>query len=102
MTSTPSSSSFSAMSNFSSRSIEHPGDCSPSRKVVSKMRILFCGIGFPPVGKTKQQHPKHEESRSQSYYLYRKIINCDTITRPCRPDNNHRLEERWTSTSSKY
>ena len=37
ITSTPISSSTAAISNFSSRFIEAPGDCSPSRRVVSKM-----------------------------------------------------------------
>ena len=37
MTSTPNSSSTWAMRNFSSRFIDAPGDCSPSRRVVSKM-----------------------------------------------------------------
>ena len=37
ITSTLSSSSCAATCNFSSRFIEQPGDCSPSRKVVSKM-----------------------------------------------------------------
>jgi hypothetical protein len=40
-----------AIRTFSVRFIEQPGDCSPSRKVVSKMLTLFCGMGFPPVGK---------------------------------------------------
>jgi len=36
-----------AMRSFSSRVIEAPGDCSPSRKVVSKMMSLrsWCGLG---------------------------------------------------------
>ena len=37
MTSTPMSSSTLAMRSFSSRFMDAPGDCSPSRKVVSKM-----------------------------------------------------------------
>ena len=37
ITSTPSSIRASAMRIFSSRFMENPGDCSPSRKVVSKM-----------------------------------------------------------------
>jgi hypothetical protein len=40
MTSTRSRSSCRAMRSFSSRVIEAPGDCSPSRKVVSKMMSL--------------------------------------------------------------
>ena len=40
MTSTRSRSSWRAMRSFSSRVIDAPGDCSPSRKVVSKMTIL--------------------------------------------------------------
>ena len=39
ITSTPSSCSASAMRSFSSRFIEKPGDCSPSRSVVSKMMM---------------------------------------------------------------
>ena len=38
-TSAPSSCSASAMRSFSSRFMEKPGDCSPSRRVVSKMMI---------------------------------------------------------------
>ncbi len=37
ITSTPSSASASAMRSFSCRFMEKPGDCSPSRSVVSKM-----------------------------------------------------------------
>jgi hypothetical protein len=40
MTSTRRRSSWRAMRSFSSRVIEAPGDCSPSRKVVSKMMSL--------------------------------------------------------------
>jgi hypothetical protein len=40
MTSTRSRSNCRAMRSFSSRVIEAPGDCSPSRKVVSKMMSL--------------------------------------------------------------
>ena len=39
ITSTPSSASISAMRIFSSKFIEAPGECSPSRSVVSKMMI---------------------------------------------------------------
>src|ERR1044071_5948739 len=51
MTSTPRRASLFAIRTFSVRFIEQPGDCSPSRKVVSKMLTLFCGMGSPPVGK---------------------------------------------------
>ena len=39
MMSTPSASSCAATRSFSSRFIEQPGDCSPSRSVVSKIRM---------------------------------------------------------------
>jgi hypothetical protein len=41
MMSTPISSSTAAMRRFSSRFIDAPGDCSPSRSVVSKMKTRF-------------------------------------------------------------
>ena len=41
MTSTPSASSRSATSSFSSKVMVAPGDCSPSRRVVSKMMTRF-------------------------------------------------------------
>jgi hypothetical protein len=54
ITSTFSRSSWRAMRSFSSRVIEAPGDCSPSRKVVSKMINLsamwfswFLVVGWP-------------------------------------------------------
>src|SRR5690348_15790055 len=47
MTSTPRRSSWRAISIFSSRYIEQPGDCSPSRRVVSKIAIFSVGIGSP-------------------------------------------------------
>src|SRR6185369_5827648 len=51
MMSTPRSWSLLAIRTFSVRFIEQPGDCSPSRKVVSKMLTRLCGMGCPPVGK---------------------------------------------------
>ena len=47
ITSTFSRSSWRAMRSFSSRVIEAPGDCSPSRKVVSKMNRRSV-TAFPP------------------------------------------------------
>src|ERR1044072_7208894 len=64
MTSTPRSWSLFAIRTFSVRFIEQPGDCSPSRKVVSKMLTLFWGMG----GNATEGWAK-----SQSYNLYRKI-----------------------------
>ena len=46
MTSTCSRSSCRAMRSFSSRVMEAPGDCSPSRKVVSKMMSLSVMVGL--------------------------------------------------------
>jgi hypothetical protein len=46
MTSTRSRSSCRAMRSFSSRVIDAPGDCSPSRKVVSKMMSLSVMVCF--------------------------------------------------------
>ena len=43
ITSTPSSASASAMRSFSRRFMEKPGDCSPSRSVVSKMMTRLSG-----------------------------------------------------------
>ena len=47
MTSTPRSTSAWATSSFSSRFMLQPGDCSPSRSVVSKIDDVawFCGHG---------------------------------------------------------
>ena len=47
ITSTPSRSSWRAMRTFSSKFIEQPGDCSPSRKVVSKIVMRSVGIVSP-------------------------------------------------------
>jgi hypothetical protein len=41
MMSTPSFSSWAATFSFSSRFIEQPGDCSPSRSVVSKINTVL-------------------------------------------------------------
>ena len=46
ITSTPSASSWSAMRTFSSRFIEYPGACSPSRSVVSNIWIVFMRVSF--------------------------------------------------------
>src|ERR1044072_71627 len=64
MTSTPRSWSFIAIRTFSRRFIEQPGDCSPSRKVVSKMLTLFCGM---------EEDATEGWAKSQSYNLYGKI-----------------------------
>ena len=48
-TSTPSSAKHSAIRSFSSMFIEKPGDCSPSRKVVSKM-MMRSGSSEPKLG----------------------------------------------------
>ena len=44
ITSTPNSSRASATRNFSFNVMEHPGDCSPSRNVVSKIITLFLSL----------------------------------------------------------
>ncbi len=49
MTSTPNAASASAMRSFSARFIEKPGDCSPSRSVVSKMMTRSSGM-LPKLG----------------------------------------------------
>ena len=46
ITSTPNSSNTLEICNFSSKLIEAPGDCSPSRIVVSKIIILFLSLIF--------------------------------------------------------
>ena len=48
ITSTPRASSWRAMSSFSARFMLQPGDCSPSRSVVSKILIRFMW-GKPPL-----------------------------------------------------
>ncbi len=48
MMSTPRSDSAAATSNFSSRFIVAPGDCSPSRRVVSKMRTRCTPVSVMP------------------------------------------------------
>src|SRR6185369_12906655 len=72
MMSTPRSWSFCAIRTFSVRFIEQPGDCSPSRKVVSKMLTLFCGMGFPSCGQANEDATEGW-ANSQSYNLYRNI-----------------------------
>jgi len=49
ITSTPRSRSASAMRSFSSRVMEKPGDCSPSRRVVSNMMTRFSS-SLPKLG----------------------------------------------------
>src|SRR6185369_3997667 len=72
MMSTPRSWSLLAIRTFSVRLIEQPGDCSPSRKVVSKMLTRFCGMGFPSCGQATE-NATEGWAKSQSYNLYRKI-----------------------------
>src|ERR1044072_10030047 len=74
MMSTPRSWSFIAIRTFSRRFIEQPGDCSPSRKVVSKMLTLCCGMGFPSCGQANE-NATEGWANSQSYNLYGKIKN---------------------------
>src|SRR5256884_4906126 len=87
MMSTPKPSSFRARRTFSSRFIEQPGDCSPSRKVVSKIfkRSVF----------TQPQSPKGWmvatiSGKSQSYNFYDNIIFCDSIRLFVSSDNHPR------------
>src|ERR1044072_3437070 len=72
MMSTPRSWSLFAIRTFSVRFIEQPGDCSPSRKVVSKMLTLFCGMEYPSRGQANEDATEGW-ANSQSYNLYRKI-----------------------------
>ena len=57
MTSTPSFSSCRAISTFSERFMLHPGDCSPSRKVVSKTLMRLIKI-VPPVSLSRHRQQK--------------------------------------------
>src|SRR5205807_6986077 len=89
ITSTPSDCSFRARSSFSVRFIEQPDDCSPSRRVVSK--ILIRSTFFIPhprfliVGES--QNDRIGPAKSQSYNSYDKITNCDSITKAEGLDN---------------
>ncbi len=56
MMSTPSASSWAATRSFSSRFMEQPGDCSPSRRVVSKIR-MWSLTGSPSVAEAKPEEP---------------------------------------------
>src|SRR5436305_13478573 len=87
--STPSDCSFRARSSFSVRFIEQPGDCSPSRKVVSK--ILIRSTFFIPhprfltIAESGNSRPGAVES--QSYNSYDTITIYDTITKAWELDN---------------
>src|SRR5688500_19395416 len=60
-----------------------------TRKVLNKILICFCGIGFSC--EQTMLNANYQHCESQSYYLYRKITNCDTITQPWATNNpNHR------------
>src|SRR3989441_2159355 len=87
--STPSDSSFRARSSFSVRFIEQPGDCSPSRNVVSKILIrstFFIRIlAFLIIEESRNIRTRPVES--QSYNFYDKITIYDTITRTRVLDN---------------
>lgn len=48
MTSTPSRSSWRAISSFSLKFMLHPGDCSPSRRVVSKILTVLVLMVISP------------------------------------------------------
>ena len=54
ITSTPISSRILASSSFSSNDIEAPGDCSPSRMVVSKMMTRFLSAADTGVGRLSE------------------------------------------------
>src|SRR5712691_7899049 len=87
--STPSDSSFRARSSFSVRFIEQPGDCSPSRNVVSKILIrstfLIPHPRFLIIAESRNNRTRSVES--QSYNSYDKITIRDTITRTRALDN---------------
>src|SRR5690348_13935788 len=72
MISTPRSWSLLAIRTFSVRFIEQPGDCSPSRNVVSKMLTVVCGMGCPSCGQASEDATE-AWAKSQSYNLYRII-----------------------------
>ena len=92
ITSTPSRASWCAISSFSVAFSEMPGDCSPSRSVVSKMmtrlssmsrapsRLVTCSfvLGlrlrgrhalFPPKGEEKEEGKAAERHRARQRYL---------------------------------
>src|SRR5712691_6873210 len=87
MTSTPNDWSFRAMCTFSFRFIEQPGDCSPSRKVVSKILTRWDFTLHPPFSVFERGNPRPPAPESQSYNIYDKIMNHDTITSNAIPDN---------------
>src|SRR5688572_9830902 len=100
MTSTPSSSSFRASCTFSPRFIEQPGDCSPSRNVVSKIltRSFMCGLHDLP---GKGGNPKPRTGESQSYNIDEMIMHRDIITLERSVDNLKPEETEWISANYK-
>src|SRR2546423_13927832 len=52
--------------------MEQPGDCSPSRSVVSKMRMRSGLVMGAP---RKKAHPKDRGGKTQRYYFYGAIRN---------------------------
>src|SRR5882724_10156529 len=79
MTSTPSDWSFRARRTFSFRFIEQPGDCSPSRKVVSKILTRLDFTLNPPFSISESRNPRRAPLESQSYNYDDKITIYDMI-----------------------
>ena len=71
ITSTPSFSSWRAISIFSVRFMLQPGDCSPSRKVVSKILMRFMGYSscsfFSRIATKKASVSSLEETKAQNF-----------------------------------
>src|SRR3977135_3967118 len=87
MTSTPSDWSFRASRTFSFRFIEQPGDCSPSRKVVSKILTRWIVITHRASrSPLSYRNPRPRTLESQSYNFYEKISSCDNITADVNAD----------------
>src|SRR2546422_3788172 len=101
MMSAPSVSSCLAMRTFSARFIEQPGDCSPSRSVVSNIAIRFPAMHFFLLW-GEEGNGRAWAGESQSYNLYEKIMCCDNITLGFEVITYCRLDRTWlTSPPSK-
>ena len=75
ITSTPSRSSCWAISAFSSGRSAMPGDCSPSRNVVSKIVILRVATAFPPSPPTVRRRTSGVESVGVCAYTARGLFS---------------------------
>src|SRR5439155_15111703 len=88
-----------ASSTCSSKFIEQPGDCSPSRKVVSKTSTSSFMTMLRLV--EERRNARACSPKSQSYNSDNNITPCDIISCAADVDKLRQETSRWTLTNSK-